>query len=455
MTEGILVALAFAALSFALSGARTTAYLLYFLAFVPFVSLDMSGGLASAEGLSGANVLFKLCVRAVTTLGLLALTLRRPQALAQLVRWQSLPVVFFFVWALLGLQRAQDPAVSLFRLVELFSFFLAGVVLFVESARHHGPREVVRWHCLALLQLPLVTLYFLQVHPELAYYERADGIGRLGHKFINSNSLGFACVAVALWATNELKERRERVRSLFHERLLPVLALLLVLYVLLGVRSRTAMVTLALGQGLLWFPFTWKQAWRLPAFGLVLLAGALFAVTQADTILEWFLRGESTENLASGTGRTGLWSALVTQQLPRAPLLGAGYLMLSAEGTFLHDGVHWSNAHNTYVYALISTGVPGFLAILGAALGPWATTFRRLFTTGYGERPAWILLFTLQTVVLVASVTGFGICGHPNPAMLFHYALYTYLVMGRPSRVGAARTEPRPSRVAGTLVAVR
>lgn len=426
MSIGILVAVGCALLVFWLSGARTTAYLLYFLAFVPFISLDLSS--AAESGFSGQNVLFKMSIRLLVTAGFVVLLLRRREGIGQLCRLQSIPVLFFFAWALLSVQRAQAPFLSLFRLGELLVFFLAGVVLFVESARFHGPRAVARWHCLALLQIPLVTLFFLFTQPELAYYERADGIGRLGHKFINANSLGFACVAVILWSTVELKEKREHARGLFFEKFVPLIALIVTAYVMFEAHSRTAMITTVLGQLIIWFPFTWKQAWRVPAFGVVAVLAVLLAFFNTDAILEWFLRGDSADALASGTGRTVLWKALLVEQLPKAPLLGAGYLALSENGTFFFNGVDWSNAHNTYVFALISTGIPGFLAILLVALAPWAVSFRRQFITPYAERPFWILLFAMQTVILVASITGFGICGYPNPAMMFHYALYSYMV---------------------------
>ena len=54
----------------------------------------------------------------------------------------------------------------------------------------------------------------------------------------------------------------------------------------------------------------------------------------------------------------------------------------------------------------------------------------------------WTLLFALQSVILTASITGFGISGYPNPSMFFHYCLYSYAVTRLPRRpaIGLAPT---------------
>ena len=432
MIEGIAAAVLASLLAFGLSGAKSSAYLLYFLGYVPFVTLDASaGGLVSEAGFGAGNVLFKLAFRVLATGGMLLLAFRRRETLGNLARVQALPVLFFFAWALLSIHRAQSPWISFIRLGELLAFFLAGVVLFAEAGRFHGPRAVARWHCIALAQILLVALYFEQTNPELAKFVSADGISRLGHKFLNSNTLGFACVAVGLWATVELREGRERARALFFERGVPALMLVLACYVLLGARSRTAMITMAVGQLVIWLPLPLAHTKRRSLFVLAGFAALVAVLLNAETIMTWFLRGESVEVVRSGTGRTGLWVALLQEQLPKAPFLGAGYLMLSDQGLFLHAGAWWNNAHNTYLFALIATGLPGALAVLAIALWPWLALFKRSLDSLPDERPFWLLLLAMQSVVLVAGITGFGIAGYPNPAMCFHYALYAYVLFGR------------------------
>ena len=68
MTQSILVILGACLLAYFVSGARTSAYLFYFLGYVPFMTIDASvGGLTGVGGLGGGNVLFKLSFRAIAT----------------------------------------------------------------------------------------------------------------------------------------------------------------------------------------------------------------------------------------------------------------------------------------------------------------------------------------------------------------------------------------------------
>ena len=161
--------------------------------------------------------------------------------------------------------------------------------------------------------------------------------------------------------------------------------------------------------------------------GIGLITGCVvLGLMQLDELIGWVLRDGSSADLMSGTGRTGLWQALLTEQVPEAPVMGAGYLMLTENGPFPHAGTWWTNTHNTYLFALISTGLPGFMATLAIALLPIRASFHRYLRAANEERSSWTLILACQMVVFVTGVTGFGICGFPNAVMLFHYALYTW-----------------------------
>jgi O-antigen ligase len=446
MITFLFVSMGAALLAWCLSGARSLAYLLYFLAYVPFLTLDGEvGGLSELSDLSSSNAQFKLWVRVATSLGMLLLLVRRRDATRAILAGRSLPVLGFFVWALLGLPMSHSPWISLFRLGELFVFFLSGVALYLAGARRCGPREVARLHCLALLPLLIVALWSIAERPELAFHVNNMGQGRLGHKLLNANVLGFAAVILTLWATHELREATGARRRWSRERLMPLLVLALAIGVMFMARSRTALVTLTVGQLVLWLPVDrGNPRRRLMLIGLTLVA-LLWGVLEFEQILGWVLRDGSTADLLSGTGRTNLWKALLTKQVPRAPISGAGYLMLSDEGDFAYAGTWWSNAHNTYLFALVSTGLPGLVGILVIALFPLRMTFRRYLQAPPEERSSWTLILACQVVVLVSGVTGFGICGFPNPVMLFHYALYTWSVAPRSLPRPLARLRPVPA----------
>ncbi|MEM7516292.1 MAG: O-antigen ligase family protein, partial [Planctomycetota bacterium] len=175
---------------------------------------------------------------------------------------------------------------------------------------------------------------------------------------------------------------------------------------------------------------------------LLLLAAAAFGIQFEEQLVEWFMRGDDVETLATGTGRTDLWHLLITEQAPKSPLLGAGYLMLSEHGRFEHAGAAWNNAHNSFVFALVSTGIPGCMAVLSIVLLPLWRARRAVIHCIPEERESRIMVFALMVVIGITSVTGFGIAGHPNVAMLFHYGLYAMCVAPLPEKSRFKSAEP-------------
>lgn len=442
MISFLLVAFGATLFAWYLSGTRSLAYLFYFIAFIPFLTFDAeAGGLSSLSALGSSNALFKLSVRVLSSAGMLALLIRRRDAARTILATHSMPVLLFCAWATLGIPMSQTPIISLLRLGELLMFFLTGVVLFLESSRQHGPREVARWHCMALLPLLLVAMWSIVNRPELAFHINASGQGRLGHKMLNANVLAFAAVILTLWGTHELRERSRNGKRWCKEQMVALAILALAIAVMVLTRSRSALVTLVAGQLVLWLPVDrGNPRRRLMVIGLGVAAFAAL-LTQTDAIFAWVLRDGTTADLMSGTGRTGLWKALLTEQVPKAPITGAGYLMLSNEGAFSHDGTWWINTHNTYLFALVSTGLPGLLALLAIAFLPMRAAFRRFLSANSQDRSSWTLILACQTVVVISGVTGFGICGFPNAVMLFHYALYTWSLS--PRRAPQARPDLR------------
>ena len=490
---GMALALGAAGFALLLAGTRSLAYALFYLAFLPFLTLDPTqGGLVAIDGLQGGNVAWKLGIRALSTFGIAVLAYpRRSAVFALLARTSSLPVLGLFVWALIGLPRAQDPWVSFFRLGELLAFFLTGIVLAIETGAagtFHRPRgasdpmcpsDVVRLHALALLPVLISAIAFMLLHPEIAFHESSTGVRRLGHKFMNSNVLGFSSTVVFLWSLSALRSRifrgpeessGARGRK---ELLIAALSLGISGYVLYASRSRTASITTLGGVAILFAPWplpSWQgtlekasalriRSQRRIAAGIAACGVAMLASLNFSFIQAWFMRGGTAADIATGTGRTGLWKDLLLEQVPKAPLLGAGYLNLSESGGFQHAGHAWNNAHSTYLFALVSTGIPGLLAVLLIVGLPLWASFQRAFRPT-GSRPsvdledavrdqeAWTLVFALQSIVAIASITGFGVAGYPNVAMLFHYGLYAWVLTRTASSqsltVPIASREARP-----------
>ncbi len=446
----VLAALCLAMMCYALSGARSWAYALYFASYVPFISISaVEGGLTDVSGLGGGNVAFKMAVRVLCTLGFLVLVARQKQAMSRIFRASSLPILVLFLWSLAWIGRSQSPWISLFRLGELFTFFLAGVALYLEVGQRTELCKVLRWHCLALFALPLMGLWFSWLRPDLVQHTGSGELVRWGHKMLNANSLGFACTVVILWATHELKSGSSgEARSPWHDRWLPLIALGICAAVFLMARSRSAALILLAGQAILWWPRISPTVSQRLRWGAALLLGCVLVTWQWSHIEPWFLRGESATSLATATGRTGLWQELLSEQAPAQPVAGAGYLMLSDQGGFPHRGRMWTNAHNTYLFALVSTGWVGFLAVLAIVLWPLWVSGRKAWCAPKQESEAHRLLFALIAVVALASITGFGVFGFPNPAMLLFYSLYALVLAEKHSQGNhSTNGNPRPSSI--------
>ncbi len=435
MTAPALVALGIAALCSWLSGARTAVYLAYACAYVPFITLDAApGGLTGVGGFGGGNVRFKLAVRAACSAVLLACLARQRHAVQAILRVRHLPVLLLLAWSLAFVHRAQDPLVAAARLAELGVFFLSGIALYLESARHRSVTEVARWHACAIGILPVLALLFVQWQPSLASHVDAAGLGRLGHKFLNANSLGFAAAILGLWSVSELRQLSVRTQAHSHlsAKALPLGALLVATAVVYASRSRTALAALLVGLAIVLWPARGLSYGKVALLTLILacIASAQSALTQ------WLLRGEQAADLATGTGRTALWSALLREQVPEAPLGGAGYLMLSSSGGFEHAGRVWNNAHNTYVGALVAGGIPALLCVLAIVIAPLLAAGKRAREARRSGDPelqaGWTLIHAFTVAVAVASITGFGVAGHPNPLMHFHYGLYGFVLASGP-----------------------
>ena len=444
MSVILLVGLVCCVLAWRLSRAPGVAYLLYYLAFLPFLTLDPeAGGAESVADFARSGSAIKAALRAITALGFVVLLVRRRGWFTRLTAQANWPVLLFVLWAAASLSRAPSPLLAGVRLGELFSFFLAGLCLHAEVDRHHGPREVLRWRCAALLPVCLMTLIAAILQPDLmALHQGSSGL-RLGHRFLEANVLGFSAGVLSLWATFALREPRPHTGSYLRERGMTWFLLALGLTVLFFARSRTAMIAWVVGQGVLWFWFGRGDLRRqLAAVVLVCLVG-LGIVLGSDLAADWILRGASVADLASATGRTDLWAALVREEVAHNPLFGAGYMALGSEGRFYFEGRSWNNAHSTYLFALVSTGLPGLVLLLAVTWVPLSACVRRAVRGGRLDR-AWAMLFALQVTVLITGVTGFGICGYPNVVMLFSFAMYSYCTG---ASVPAVRYLRGPARV--------
>jgi O-antigen ligase len=124
------------------------------------------------------------------------------------------------------------------------------------------------------------------------------------------------------------------------------------------------------------------------------------------------------------TGRLPFWTALITEGLPREPLLGFGFQRINY--TLYFSGVHTytaSMAHNTFIQVLMNLGFIGFTIMI----------FQMVFTIkGFVQSPVKetkLMSIGIIIPVVINSFTEFGIFGETNYSILFYQLLIFYVSM--------------------------
>ncbi|AHJ95471.1 O-antigen ligase family protein [Hymenobacter swuensis] len=325
-------------------------------------------------------------------------------------RWQhSLAVLLYGAYLLLGLASllwSGNPGYSLLQLLMVmetlvFAYFYAQCFVLLDTFYAGSNIHFARVVGNACCWLVLGFLVGAVVAPDTFYRLTHGGEeARLGGFMMNPNELGMLCVVGAsCLGFNFYQGHRPRLTLL---QLLP----LVVALVLTGSRSSLA------GFGLVLF-FHLRQAgrrWQLLALGgvgasLPLLAGLV-------------VKQGGLEEVLSLTGRLPFWQALLTEGLPREPLLGYGFMRIAYGEYFQSTHTYAAQmTHNTFIQVLLNLGMVGFGVVLAQLL---------LLVRGALQSPdkqARLLFVGLLIPLLINSFTEFGIFGQSNFGILFYQLL--------------------------------
>jgi O-antigen ligase len=326
--------------------------------------------------------------------------------------WSPLLYGAYLGLGLASLLWSRNPGYSLLQWLMdvetlVFAFYFVKCFLLLDE---FFPGSPVRfYHVLgnAVFLILSVFLVGLLVAPDVFYRLTHDGEeARLGGFIMNPNELGMLCaVGIACLLFNLY--RRHRLAW----TLVKIAALLLAL-VLTG--SRSSLV------GFLLIVFFHIQQ----AGNKRLKIGANLAVLLAVPALVplVFIKQGGLDEVLSMTGRLPFWHALLTEGLPREPLLGYGFMRI-AYGEYFQS-VHTyaaQMAHNTFIQVLMNLGLVGFTIVmiqLGATIrGFIRTSSPQLRLTGVG----------LLIPILINSFTEFGIFGMTNYGILFYQFLICFV----------------------------
>ena len=136
-----------------------------------------------------------------------------------------------------------------------------------------------------------------------------------------------------------------------------------------------------------------------------------------------FKDGDTTrvEEVMSMTGRLPFWKALISEGLPKKPLLGFGFMRIADTDYFQGRNTYPGKmTHNTFMQVLMNLGFIGFTVVLLQVV----FTFKAIFEENKEKR---LMLLGFLIPLIINSLTEFGIFGESNYGILFYQLIILYV----------------------------
>jgi hypothetical protein len=315
--------------------------------------------------------------------------------------------IFYLFLGLMSFMWSTDPGFSALQWFMTFQSFVFAY-FFIKSLKildTFYPGHTIRlYHLLGntVFILQLIFAVGLWVNPDVFFRMTNGGEeARLGGTIMNPNELGMlAGVGVACLIFDLYR---------FKNKAWTIIKILVIFYALFMTGSRSSLIGALL---IIFFHInqTKKQGLKLAIIGGVLMVMP-FAINQM------ILKGgdeKRMEEILTLTGRLPFWQALITEGLPREPLLGFGYMRIDYKDFF--QSVHTypgKMTHNTFMQVLMSLGFIGLTIVIFQVY----FTLRAFFTE---DKETKLMLIGILIPVVINSFTEFGIFGESNYGILFY-----------------------------------
>lgn len=250
--------------------------------------------------------------------------------------------------------------------------------------------------------LQLIFVIGMWVSPDV-FFRLTDGgeEARLGGTMMNPNELGMlagvgsACLIFDLYR--------------FKNKTWTIIKILIILYALFMTGSRSSLI----GVLLIVFFHINQTKQKTLKFAII----ALVAMVAPFAIYTVILKGgdqERLEEIMSLTGRLPFWKALITEGLPREPLLGFGFMRIDYKEFFQSAHTYPGKmTHNTFMQVLMNLGFIGFTIVL----------FQVFFTVKSilsAQKELKLMLIGILIPIVINSFTEFGIFGESNYGIMFY-----------------------------------
>jgi O-antigen ligase len=250
--------------------------------------------------------------------------------------------------------------------------------------------------------LQLVFVVGMWIDPD-TFFRLTNGgeEARLGGVMMNPNELGMLAGVGVACLIFDLYRKQNKVWT--------IIKIIVIFYALFMTGSRSSLIGVLI---IIFFHInqTKKQGLKMAIMGCVLLV-IPFAINQI------ILKGGDKarmEEILTLTGRLPFWQALISEGLPREPLLGFGYMRIDYKEFF--QSVHTypgKMTHNTFMQVLMNLGFVG----LCIAMLQMFFTFKAFTTENKETR---LMLIGILIPIMINSFTEFGIFGESNYGILFY-----------------------------------
>lgn len=388
----------------------------FLLILVFFVKLG--GFFTWSENINITRVI-KVFSRVMMTVAIFGIYKRilRQGAVASFQWKHSLSPVFYGLYLLLGLisflwsTNVGYSALQLFMDAEcfLFAYYFIGCFILLD---HYFPSSGIRLSNVMAQAVFLMLMIFVigQYAAPNQFYRLTHGgeEARLGGYIMNPNELGMlGAVGVSCLIFN-LPNKRVRIYT--------IIQIVILLYAIVMTGSRSTTIGCML---ITFFHINQSKNKRLK---WIMYAGALMVIPVAINKMVVKENAGGLDEVMNMTGRIPFWHALLTEGLPKEPLLGFGFMRI-AYGEYF-SSVHSYAAgmtHNTFIQVIMNLGFIGF----GIVLFQMFFTLRGYFSKH--EKQKNLLFVGLIIPVMINSFTEFGIFGETNYGILFYQLLIFYL----------------------------
>ncbi len=280
-------------------------------------------------------------------------------------------------------------------------FFTKSIMLFDVYYPSHG-LKVHRMVGDSTFVLLLVFVIGKFVAPDIFFRLTHGGEeARLGGYMMNPNELGMLAGVGAACFIADLYENPSQKWIIFK--------MIIITYALMETGSRSSLIGVLL---IIMYHIFQSEKKKVK---IVIIAAMLIITPPA--IWKVVLKDgdpERIEEIMSMTGRLPFWKALITEGLPREPLLGFGFMRIDYKEYFQSTHTYPGKmTHNTFIQVLMNLGFIGLTIVLFQVF----FTIRAMLREEKSKR---LFLVGIFIPILINSFTEFGIFGESNYGILFY-----------------------------------